>query len=93
MIKTNRGNTKMKGAVTELLADYAVITRNMVKMLMENGIDREKALEMVTDVHCNGKLTEEELKEKFNKEIQNTLFKLLDKLGEKAEEKADEERA
>ena len=79
--------------MTELLADYAVITRNMVKMLMENGIDREKALEMVTDVHCNGKLTEEELKEKFNKEIQNTLFKLLDKLGEKVEEKSDEERA
>ena len=93
MIKIKGVNIKMKGAVTELLAEYAVITRNMVKMLMENGIDREKALEMVTDAHSNGKLTEEELREKFDKIIQKALSELIDKLGEKAEEKADEERA
>lgn len=60
MLKTKNGKTKMRGFIPDLLADYSLLTKNMMSML-EKQVGREKAVAILNSAYENGKMTEEEL--------------------------------
>lgn len=60
MLKTNKGKTKMRGYVCDLLADYSVLTHKMITMLEEQ-VGREKAVAILDHTYESGKMTKEEV--------------------------------
>ena len=64
MLKTKNGKTKMKGFIPDLLADYSMLTKNMMSML-EKQVGREKAVKILDGAYENGKMTERELEAKI----------------------------
>ena len=83
MIKTEKGSITINGSVTELMADFSVITNSLYKNLTEV-IDEEYAREKLEDSFERGFKDEEEVV-KENKTMKDLLH-LIKKLAEEVEE-------
>ena len=78
MIKTVNGETTINGTKSDLMSDFAMITRALVKALVQNGSTEEEAWEEVEMSFLLAKKPSEEVKE----EILEMVKKLLDKAME-----------
>jgi DNA-binding ferritin-like protein (Dps family) len=86
MIKVKNGKAVLKGMTFELVKEYRTTTKAMIEMLKGNDFTKEQTKDILTKIVENAFLTEEEIKEKFEqdlnefcKNIAETLFKNLSK--------------
>ncbi len=87
MIKTNKGKLTFKGSIPEILTDYSIVTKSLVKMLMENGCSVEDAKNIVAESHRVGTLTEEEV----DLEVKDALWNVLERAQEELRKESVEE--
>ena len=92
MIRTRKGKTKVKGKINEILADYAVITRSVIEMLVGCGFTREDAKREVAEAHRMGGLTEQEFIDEQMETVRETMMNIVAKMSDKNEDggEADE---
>lgn len=80
MIKTKKGVTEAEGSVSELLADVSIIIFTLKKNLTDD-FGEETATEMLDHAIKQGMMTEDEVVEKVEKEIEkadvSTLVEIL----------------
>lgn len=73
MIKIKNETIKIEGVMTDLLAEYAVLTDSLKKEMIENGkISEKEAIKILKDAAEVGLLSDEERREKViekNKEL------------------------
>jgi beta-glucosidase-like glycosyl hydrolase len=95
MIKAKKGKLVVNGYPMELLNEYRVITKEMVKVLESEGFEKEQIKEQLTSIVNMQFMTEEEKKEKIQeltKELFSDITELLDKvLVKEKKEGADNE--
>ena len=95
MIKAKKGELVLNGHPLELINEYGVITKEMVKMLESEGLEKEQIKEQLTIIVETQFMTEEEKNKKIQeltKELFTNVTELLDKvLAKKEKEGADNE--
>ena len=92
MIKAKNGKLVIKGSTFELINEYGVITKAMVKMMDEKGVSREITKKLLTDIVEDEFLTEEEIKQKLLSKTSKMIEDISAKLREMyAKEGADNE--
>lgn len=92
MIKTTKGKIKLKGKLCDILADYSVITKNLIEALVENGATREDAVKDVAKAHRLGSLTEQEFIDENMEHVRKILMDVVSKMSDEKEDggEADE---
>ena len=92
MIKQKNGTTRFKGTLGEVLDDYRLVTKNLIRLIeVEENVTREEAIEKVKEVQTHGLMTDEELTKFMDEKIAEFASKLLSKiLGEEREEEINE---
>lgn len=85
MIKTRKGNVKIKGDMAEIMADFSAIVETLNKAMVKNGIPEEVALVHLDDAYRRGKMDNNELM----KELLKTLVDVLE--DDDKEEEGEEE--
>ncbi len=60
MIKVKKETVKLQGDFMTLMTEFSIATKGMINMMGEQGIDREKAIELLDKAYETGKLTREE---------------------------------
>lgn len=73
MIKTNKGKLKMKGNCVELVADFTVIARNVIKMMVATGWEEREAIEHLKGNVEMSALEEDELAKFMAKRLSEML--------------------
>lgn len=95
MIKAKKGKLVLSGQPMELLNEYRVIAKEMVKMLESQGFEKEQIKEQLNSVVEIYFMTEEEKTQKIQeltKEIFTDIIGLLDKdFAKEEKEGADNE--
>lgn len=83
MIKAKKGKLVVNGHPMEVIDEYRVITKEMVKMMESEGFEKEYIKEKLTTIVNIQFMTEEEIMEKI-KELTNEIFsdvtEILDKI-------------
>lgn len=78
MIKTKHGTTEIEGSVSEILADFTIISRSIRGMLIERGMSVENADKKTNDCIERSKKSEEELgKELLDKRMERVLLNMF----------------
>ena len=92
MIKTKKGRVKLRGTIGEIFADYAVITKSVIKMLVGDGIAREDAVKDVSEAHRIGTLTDEEFIDEQMESVKKAMMDIVAKMSDEKEDggEADE---
>lgn len=84
MIRTENGNTKLKGSVAELHADLTIVIKSFVDAMVKNEMDQEDAWKLVDESVETAKIDESELvkdvKEKLS-EIEDLLKMMKEVFG------------
>ena len=87
MIKTRKGNVKIKGGASEILADFCCITRGIKESLMQCGHGQDEAVDRLRKAFDRATASEKEILE----QIAETIVKLLEEESEEEEENSREE--
>ena len=77
MIKTHRGEFKIKGNLAEIIADTCVLIKGLSDTYREEDIPDKLIIELINRVY--------EAKEESGVEIYNSVEKILDEINRKAQ--------
>lgn len=95
MIRAKKGKLVINGHPMELLNEYRVITKEMIKMLESEGFEKENIKTIITDIVRYEFMTEEEKKAEFEQQLKEAfegLTKVMDAVcGREEKEGADNE--
>lgn len=88
MIKAKKGKVMCKGVMSDVLVEYAYVTRAIIKGL-EDDMPREDAARAVAEAHRVGTLTKEEMAEEVKAKVTETTMKIANAMNGNNEEKGE----
>lgn len=86
MIKSNKGTTKIKGNVVEILSDFGVIAKSIMDAMEKDGFEKEYIVERLKENIEFATLSDEERMSLIMKKMNERIAEFLEKEREEEHE-------